>query len=192
MPICGRLLSSPAVPESRAMTDQKETWIDWLPPENIPPESTWITKQQLLEELAGAGVTVSPRTLSSWESRGLLPRPVQKRRGRGEPAYYPPFHVDAVKAVASGQLADRNRDAYMTVQGAWMLHRWADNWNEAQWFYGDDEVLTALATIVRKYQAKYPERADEIDSGVFMLRDDARNIVAALAYGLDRLPLKSP
>ena len=47
-----------------------------------------LTPKQVIEELAKTGRHVEARTLTDWGARGLIPKPIEKGRGRGKGKSY--------------------------------------------------------------------------------------------------------
>jgi hypothetical protein len=147
------------------MTDQElpdkptqETWRDWLPETNLPDESTWITRKQLLEQLEAEGTPVPVRTLMYWEARGVLPRPVRQWRGSSAPVWYPPWHAEVVKEVASGALRERNLNNYLAHENYWRWQQWAEQWNQVVWFFRDGAGQPAIDALADLYQKAHGQR----------------------------------
>ena len=83
--------------QGEATTDVQETWADVLLIGT--PEPQLITREHLLQELHDATVDVSERILLSWESKGVLPRPVRRWRDGAPRAFYPVWWGDIVREV---------------------------------------------------------------------------------------------
>ena len=83
-------------------TKTKQTWRDWLP-EGQPEPPQLITRAELVEQLQLEGVNVPERTLTFWESAGVLPRPVRRWRDGSPKALYPLHWQELVQMVRSWQ-----------------------------------------------------------------------------------------
>ncbi|HEV2107659.1 MAG TPA: hypothetical protein VGR16_05305, partial [Thermomicrobiales bacterium] len=68
----------------------RATWLDVLP-EGTPPLDidSFLTRDEVVEELTEQGVDVDAGTLVYWERIGLLPRPIRRHRGGAPRALYP-------------------------------------------------------------------------------------------------------
>ncbi len=81
----------------KATAEVQETWADVLLIGT--PEPQLITREELLQEIHDATVDVSERILLSWESKGVLPRPVRRWRDGAPRAFYPVWWIDIIREV---------------------------------------------------------------------------------------------
>lgn len=78
------------------MVADSRTWLDVLPDHARPEPEQLITREELIRRVCRAGDQVSDRDLVFWESTGVLPRPVKRRRDGATKALYPHYALDAV------------------------------------------------------------------------------------------------
>jgi hypothetical protein len=162
---------------------QRQTWIDWLSPENVPPESEWVTLDQLLASLAQEGMLISKRTMRYWESTGRLPRPVKRWRDKAMFALYPPFHKNFVIGVAHGLIGIRDpRNTYVAESFAWAMERWAESHNAGLWFFGNEEIQNMIDKIATLYQQAHGERPA---GGVLILQNAEGKPLQQFAFKTD-------
>jgi hypothetical protein len=162
---------------------KKENWLNWLPPENVPPESEWVTLDELLEALAQEGVLLSKWTVRKWEQTGRLPRPVKRWRGDAMYAMYPAFHARFVAGVAQGLLGDRDpRNTYVAESFAWIMGRWAESHNRALWFFQNQEIQNMIDKLATLYQQAHGERPA---GGVLTLQNAEGKTLQQLAFTTD-------
>lgn len=118
------------VPTSEAPTKQnRATWLDVLP-EGTPPLDidSFLTRDEVIEELTEQGVDVDAGALVWWEKAGILPRPIRRHRGGAPRALYPWYAVDAVKHLRQLQEQGRTLEQIAPVMKIWTLApiQWRD------------------------------------------------------------------
>jgi DNA-binding transcriptional MerR regulator len=83
--------------------DTKETWKDWLSPDEPEPEIL-LTRQEIVDRAnkiiaAPPLKPVKPSDLQLWEKIGVLPRGIRRRRGDAQYALYPEWHAYMIRQV---------------------------------------------------------------------------------------------
>lgn len=83
---------------------QKEaSWYDWFPTRT--PRDL-VSREELLARLRERGIEISERTLTYWELKNVIPRPIRQRQAGAKGAaraLYPLFAVDTIAKVRSLQ-----------------------------------------------------------------------------------------
>ncbi len=86
----------------KTATTPKETWRDWMGPDDPEPEELF-TRAEIVDQantLIGAlGKPVSASDLQLWEKLGVLPRPIRRRRGDAQYALYPRWQAYLIRNV---------------------------------------------------------------------------------------------
>lgn len=77
---------------------KRETWADWLP--HHPPA---LTIEELLARAKGQGIDCDLRTLRLWQTQGVLPYPIRKRKGSGVYAIYPTAALNFIELLREMQ-----------------------------------------------------------------------------------------
>ncbi len=90
------------MPISEKTRTHNQTWRDWLGPDDPEPEELF-TRDEIVDRAnALMGPTRKPvkaSDLQHWESRGIIPRGIRRRRGDAQYALYPEWHAYLVRQI---------------------------------------------------------------------------------------------
>jgi DNA-binding transcriptional MerR regulator len=135
---------------------KQATWLDppWAAPDakNAVDLSQWLTRQELLERMPN----VDEVTLVYWEKRGILPRPIRRRRDGAPRALYPEIAVLAIATIRQAQEDGLSLDA-----AADLVRAFATDWVEMESL--SDDIRRSKLGLLRL--AHYQEQFQHLPSG---------------------------